>query len=490
MKIDYKLKNKKRLPISQGKSILSILIITIIIIPSISVQAEISKDEDHPESYWKHYPYQPPGTDIVFPTDEGSHDTTQFPIEWWYVNFHLTGHTTGNEYGSYVAFYKIQSPVADKKEIRIFSISDIASEKTFNNVQIGTLTASTNHLDLSFKYITDNNKTNNQTLSKITTNNLISQNQIISTADTKNAAKCVEQAISSNTVDINTMQKTNPINTYLIDNQESSDGLIQNDHWYTKNNDQDLIPFQYILEVSGNSQPDDKPMNLIVNMDCIKKPLIVGGDGVIELGKEQRISFYYSLSKLAVVGSISVNGITEDISGFAWIDHQWGDFLNANQPPYGLVVSYEWFSIKLDDNREILAGNTWDQNTGERINKSFSDGLNLLNSDGTLELLNDYTIITDSFWKDEQSQKIFASKWHITEKSKSINLIITPLYANQMMRVGEDYPMIRQILDKIIPGAYFWEGVCTVTGSIDNIKVEGRAYVELTHHYDNEYGKG
>src|SRR4030043_2187735 len=132
MNVEKFLKNKKRIQNSLVKPILSFFIIIAMTAPSLQAQTENTKDNDQQEVYWKHYPFQPPGTDIVFPTDEGAHDTTQFPIEWWYANFHLTGQTTGQEYGSFVAFYKIQSSVADKKEVRIFSISDIASETTYN----------------------------------------------------------------------------------------------------------------------------------------------------------------------------------------------------------------------------------------------------------------------------------------------------------------------------------------------------------------------
>ena len=75
------------------------------------------------------------------------------------------------------------------------------------------------------------------------------------------------------------------------------------------------------------------------------------------------------------------------------------------------------------------------------------------------------------------------------EESKSINLIITPVYNDQMMRVAEDSPLILQILNKIIPGSCFWEGVCTVSGSINGELIAGKAYVELTHHYDTQHGK-
>ena len=149
-------------PNGRRNGILSLLVIFTIIVPAISVHAEIGFENKLPLIYWKHYPYRPSGTELIFPNDEGAHATQQYPIEWWYANFHLKGQSTGQEYGSFIAFYKIQTTFAEKQEIRIFSISDIAAEKTYTNAQIGTLTASTDHLNLSFGYITKEYDSYNQ----------------------------------------------------------------------------------------------------------------------------------------------------------------------------------------------------------------------------------------------------------------------------------------------------------------------------------------
>ena len=168
--------NKRRTTRNRLKGILSLLIIVVMIAPTISVHAEVSVDHEHPDMFWKNYPYHPPGTDIVFPTDEGSHDE-EYKIEWWYANFHLIGQS-GHEYGAFVAFYQLNSTVFENQEVRIFSISDIASEKIYSNAQIGTLTASNDHLDLSFEYITITENVN-LNCNEIVNKNSISENQEI-----------------------------------------------------------------------------------------------------------------------------------------------------------------------------------------------------------------------------------------------------------------------------------------------------------------------
>jgi predicted secreted hydrolase len=436
-------------------------------------------DQGTTKRYWKTYPYHPPGTDIIFPTDEGSHDIHQYPIEWWYANFHLIGQTTGQEYGSFVAFYCIQSTVAEKQEVRIFSISDISAEKTYTNTQIGTLTASNDHLDLNFKCISDSYENTTQNANEFVNMNSISENQGTSTKIEylETTMKPINQDLMKCTIQTEIAQKTTiPSNR--------TDDLLQYDQWYTKSNEQGLLPFQYTLVVGGNSQQDSKPMKLLVDMDCLKQPLIIGGNGFLDLGT-YGFTYYYSLTKLAVTGKITIHGITEEVIGSAWIDHQWGNFINQNPPPFGLTIIYEWFSLQLNNNREMMFGEAWDRDTGEKIDKSYTGGLNLVNSGESSEFLENYTITSQEFWYDTEDYRLFSSKWRITETSKSIDLTITPIYLDQMMRVGENYPLLKQLLEKLFPGACFWEGVCKISGTISGNSVNGRAYVELTHSYDN-----
>jgi len=52
---------------------------------------------------WKHYPYQPEGSAISFPIDEGRHSSE--PIEWWYIAGHLKGNSTGTAYSFMLTYF-------------------------------------------------------------------------------------------------------------------------------------------------------------------------------------------------------------------------------------------------------------------------------------------------------------------------------------------------------------------------------------------------
>lgn len=337
---------------------------------------------------WHEYPYNPPGTNIDFPEDEGKHNPlTTYPIEWWYANFHLTGEATGEDYGAFIAFFK-------QPMMRLFAISDLDEQQYYSHAKLaGILVSSTTELDLHY-----------------------------------------------------------------------TDELFNADQWwniYHCNAPNNFAPFQYRIVADATADQDGERIALDLVLVSEKAPMMVGGDGYVSIGSGW--SRYYSHTRLEVTGAIEVHGVKEYVTGYAWIDHQWGNFL------LGETVRWEWFSIQLDDEREIMVADAW---VDGHPAGSFSGGLNYYNDDCTLEILEDYTITPLDHWTDSVSGTPFAKQWRIEETSRDIDLVVTAEFEDQVMR---------SILSDIFPGAIFWEGVCGVAGSIDGDSVSGKAYAELTH---------
>ena len=60
---------------------------------------------------------------------------------------------------------------------------------------------------------------------------------------------------------------------------------------------------------------------------------------------------------------------------------------------------------------------------------------------------------------------------------------MTVEFENQMMHIVVN-PILMEIILKIFPLTLFWEGFCTVSGTIAGKPVSGDAYTELTHSWD------
>jgi predicted secreted hydrolase len=334
------------------------------------------------------YPWYPPGTSIRFPNDDGRHEPlSQFPVEWWYANFHLIGQTTGKEYGAFVAFFK-DGPM------RLFAISDLVSKQYYSGAKLSAImTASSDELDIVYE-----------------------------------------------------------------------DQILDNDLWWNayQCGGAPLNPFLQRLNVDATADQDGQKIALDVYMQATKAPMLVGGDGRIPIGEDS--TYYYSFPRMKVTGVIEAHGIKEYVEGEAWFDHQWGDFMGITKK-----VNWRWFALQLDDGREIMTGDVWVDGVAKGSG-SFTGGMNLYNQDCSLDLLQD-TVIVLEWWLDPESNSTFETKWHILQNSRDIDLVVTADFPDQVMR---------SLLSSVFPGAVFWEGACSVEGTIGGESVSGRAYVEQT----------
>ena len=377
---------------------------------------------------WAQYPYYPLGTEIYFSKDEGQHlPYTTYPVEWWYANFHLTGDSE-REYGAFVAFFRLPIPLGG---MRLFAISDLEQHLTYTHPDlVGILEAYDNWLDLTYHRLSPSGNSH----------------QLAGFGDGHSHGYQAPAAEYSSAL--------------------SPFGV---DRWYNKSSGGELLPFEYRLEVTGE---DGGAMHLDVEMTSIKAPLMVGGDGIVAIGDDS--SYYYSHTRVDVSGTMKVHGITEHVDGYAWVDHQWGDFLGL-----GHKVTWEWFSIQLEDSSEIMVADVWVN--GERQG-SFSGGLNLHNADCSTELFEHYTITQERFWHDPGSDKIFATEWTIEasckDPARQIHLTVTADYENQVFPLTEGYIFTPR----------FWEGSCLVSGTIKGRPVSGKAYAELTHSWEGDSG--
>ena len=110
-----------------------------------------------------------------------------------------------------------------------------------------------------------------------------------------------------------------------------------NDSWFRNKPDS----YSYHLQSNGNK------ISLNIDLDSLKRPLLVNGDGLIKWSFGS--SYYYSLTRLRAKGQIELLGKAVDVDGIGWMDHQWMDFI-----PFAVIRCYEWFSAQLDNNTEVV----------------------------------------------------------------------------------------------------------------------------------------
>ena len=193
------------------------------------------------------------------------------------------------------------------------------------------------------------------------------------------------------------------------------------------------------------------------------KPLVThGAAGISRKGKDiSQASHYYSFTRLATMGSLTIDGEQFEVTGLAWMDHEFGSAeLGTDQ------VGWDWFSIQLEDDTELML---------YRMRRK--DGSSDLASSGTavspdgrtrhLEVT-DFQIESTATWASPESKATYPSRWKLTFPSLGLVLDVTPLLADQELRTSRSTKVS------------YWEGAVAVTGTKQGKPVKGQGYVELT----------
>lgn len=200
-----------------------------------------------------------------------------------------------------------------------------------------------------------------------------------------------------------------------------------------------------------------------VEMKPTKPPLLMGGEGEIKMGPKG-LSKYYSLPKMEVSGKLLVDGEEKNVTGSAWMDHQWGDMAIFDG-----YKGWNWFGIQLDNNTQINAFHFHDGNGG-----AVQTTVGISNPDGSQTDSEQLKITPGRTWKSPDTGAEYPVEWHLSLPQQQIELDLKPTVDHQEM-VGHppySYPELQ-------PKPTYWEGSMHVTGTVQGQPVTGRAYLEL-----------
>ena len=194
-----------------------------------------------------------------------------------------------------------------------------------------------------------------------------------------------------------------------------------------------------------------------------EKPPVVHGDrGVSRKGNEPgQASHYYSLTKLATTGTLSINGEPQAVTGLSWMDHEFGSADLAEDQ-----VGWDWFSVQLDNRHELMfyrlrrADGTADPASNGTL--VFPDGRSrhLSADDLQIEVVN--------HWTSQASGARYPSRWRIAAPTLDLSLDLAPWLSDQELMTSRSTQVT------------YWEGAVGVTGMFHGTEVAGQGYVELT----------
>jgi predicted secreted hydrolase len=224
---------------------------------------------------------------------------------------------------------------------------------------------------------------------------------------------------------------------------------------------------QWRAESSGQSEQhrlDTKADGVALSLTLDPaKPLVVHGErGISKKGTAVgQASHYYSFTNLATAGNLTIGTETYRVTGTSWMDHEFGSAdLGAD------LAGWDWFSIHLADNRELMV---YRLRHTDGSSDTASSGT-LVFPDGRTQHLSasDIQLTPLDTWTSPASKATYPSRWQVSIPSLELSLKLTPLLADQELRTSHSTRIT------------YWEGAVAVEGTERGQVIKGQGYVELT----------
>ena len=233
---------------------------------------------------------------------------------------------------------------------------------------------------------------------------------------------------------------------------------VWNEDWFAK-----MEKGRFYLKAQLESQ--GKSISLALELDPLKPPVIHGLEGVSLKGPQQgNYSHYYSITRIKAQAVLTINNKNVPLQGIAWMDHEWMNNFSFNN-----LLKWDWFSLQLDNNQEIMFYILRDQHEKPL---SISSG-SLVDSKGNRHHLDQQQVSIQvlNYWKSPLTQIRYPIEWVLNMKhkaNKQSKLSIRPYFNNQELDTRKSSQIV------------YWEGAVQVEGVFKGQSVQGKGYVEMT----------
>lgn len=223
----------------------------------------------------------------------------------------------------------------------------------------------------------------------------------------------------------------------------------------------------YQIDNSGRAKPFDYEVEaaaadggLHLSSRSLKNPLILGDSGYFNQGASA-YTYYYSFTENMINGSITFGDISEEVSGTAWIDKQYGTFSPASEE------FYEWFSVNLSNGVDFVF---WELFTiqNQIPDTSTYRHMSVWEDSTTQFTTHDFQLERLAYAYMPDGEMCYSQSWHLTSLEPQMDLIISTIHAHA---------------DVQLPFR-FYEGATSITGTVNGASVTGRGFTELVKSYE------
>jgi predicted secreted hydrolase len=208
-----------------------------------------------------------------------------------------------------------------------------------------------------------------------------------------------------------------------------------------------------------------------LELEPLKPPVLHGARGYSQKGSDPgNASNYYSLTRIATRGTVTVDGRAVPVEGLSWMDHEFGtSFLEPEQQ------GWDWFSIQLDDGTDLMVFQLR-RKDGSRDARSSGT---LVDASGAAVSVapDELDLAPGRVWRSPASGAAYPTEWRVRVPSRGLDLTVRAALDDQELRTERS------------AGVAYWEGAVTIEGTRDGRPVAGRGYLEMTGYVGEAMGE-
>ncbi|MEE9425437.1 MAG: lipocalin family protein [Methylococcales bacterium] len=202
-----------------------------------------------------------------------------------------------------------------------------------------------------------------------------------------------------------------------------------------------------------------KDFSFDLQLTSTLSPVFHGSDGIISLAAAGS-SYYYSRTRMATSGTITIGDTTEKVTGISWFDHQWGDFSIGR-------LSWDWFSLQLDNNVDAMIYQLRDKSNNPVLYMAS------ITQNGHTEMLmnTDFTLTPGKKWHSNKTGSDYPLEWRVSIPKKNIDITTNSIISNSEFDA------------RLTTYNHYWEGAIKIHGTHT-----GRGFMELSGYTTDNPG--
>lgn len=205
---------------------------------------------------------------------------------------------------------------------------------------------------------------------------------------------------------------------------------------------------------------DGREIGLSLRMRRTQPILLQGENGFSRKGPgEAQASFYYSHPHLAVSGTITLDGELLEVSGRAWLDHEWSSEVLAED-----AQGWDWLGLNLDDGGALMAFRI-----RQKDGSVHWTGGTYRDASGKVTVFRPRQIAFEALrrWQSPRTGAGYPVAMRV--QAGGMTLELDPMFDDQ------------EIDARASTGTVYWEGAVTARHEGE---IVGRGYLELTGYFN------